>query len=481
MALDRAEGLLTFAVAHPEVYPDGETPSPRDRARDLMEAFIATDGVGATDWPRSGSTGGAGCRATSRRSGPSGSRCSRPRAHVPPGARPDDPGRRHRRRAATVVLAIEPNGRVELADILETADAAAGTHPLALIRTAGPGLAYVSCMRHPPNVPPDVHQGRLRRPTAGRTVVVMARPPPRARASGSARGWRTRTSCWPSPSSCRPSSSWSSTRPAWPCSLPPSSSSGDPVRRSSPGRRPGGATGLDTARLLVAVARRAVDERRRVDRRRCRWPCCTSRSWRWPRRSARGQVVVGSVAVAATCSSPGSCGWPCRPASSRRPGRSDGGRRPARRDPHRDHGRARRRHAAHGRDARARRRPGPDRDRPPAAAGPARWPRSRRSGGCSRQRPDHRRPRARSWTLLVDRFGYRYVSIYMVDGPDATRRAARLRRGHRDVRWHVGVVGRVMRTGEAELVRDISSDPDYAAASAGVRSEVSVPLAPATR
>jgi diguanylate cyclase (GGDEF)-like protein len=80
--------------------------------------------------------------------------------------------------------------------------------------------------------------------------------------------------------------------------------------------------------------------------------------------------------------------------------------------------------------------------------------------------------------LLVARFGYRYVSIYTVDGP-LMRLGAQ--RGYDEViesfDGSIGVVGRVMRTGKPELVRDVSTDPDYAAANADVRSEVSVPLA----
>ena len=80
--------------------------------------------------------------------------------------------------------------------------------------------------------------------------------------------------------------------------------------------------------------------------------------------------------------------------------------------------------------------------------------------------------------LLVAHFGYRYVSIYTVDGP-LMRLGAQ--RGYDEViesfDGSIGVVGRVMRTGKPELVRDISTDPDYAAANADVRSEVSVPLA----
>ena len=80
--------------------------------------------------------------------------------------------------------------------------------------------------------------------------------------------------------------------------------------------------------------------------------------------------------------------------------------------------------------------------------------------------------------LLVAHFGYRFVSIYTVDGP-LMRLGAQ--RGYDEViesfDGSIGVVGRVMRTGKPELVRDISLDPDYAAANADVRSEVSVPLA----
>ncbi len=79
--------------------------------------------------------------------------------------------------------------------------------------------------------------------------------------------------------------------------------------------------------------------------------------------------------------------------------------------------------------------------------------------------------------LLVARFGYRYVSIYTRDG-DLMRLGAQ--RGYDTVietfDGTVGVVGRVMRTGEAELVRDVTEDPEYREASPNVRSEVSVPL-----
>jgi diguanylate cyclase (GGDEF)-like protein len=79
--------------------------------------------------------------------------------------------------------------------------------------------------------------------------------------------------------------------------------------------------------------------------------------------------------------------------------------------------------------------------------------------------------------LLVDRFGYRYVSIYTRDA-DQMRLGAQ--RGYEQViesfDGTIGVIGRVMRTGQAELVRDVLEDPEYRAASPDVRSEVSVPL-----
>lgn len=79
--------------------------------------------------------------------------------------------------------------------------------------------------------------------------------------------------------------------------------------------------------------------------------------------------------------------------------------------------------------------------------------------------------------ILVARFGYRYPSIYIRDG-DLMLLGAQ--RGYDQViesfDGTVGVVGRVMRTGQPELVRDVLADPEYRAASPDVRSEVSVPL-----
>ena len=79
--------------------------------------------------------------------------------------------------------------------------------------------------------------------------------------------------------------------------------------------------------------------------------------------------------------------------------------------------------------------------------------------------------------ILVDRFGYRYPSIYMRDG-DLMRLGAQ--RGYDEVietfDGTVGVVGRVMRTGKPQFVPDVTADPEYRAASPDVQSEVSVPL-----
>ena len=79
--------------------------------------------------------------------------------------------------------------------------------------------------------------------------------------------------------------------------------------------------------------------------------------------------------------------------------------------------------------------------------------------------------------ILVGLFEYRYVSIYLAD---RDRMVLRAQRGYDDViesfDGSAGIVGRIMRTREAVLVRDVLADADYRAASPDVRSEVSVPL-----
>lgn len=79
--------------------------------------------------------------------------------------------------------------------------------------------------------------------------------------------------------------------------------------------------------------------------------------------------------------------------------------------------------------------------------------------------------------ILVARFDYRYLSIYLRDG-DVMRLQAQ--RGYDEVIESFdgtgGVIGRVMRTGAPALVRDVTKDPDYRGAIPDVRSEISVPL-----
>jgi hypothetical protein len=129
VVLTRPEGTITFAGHLREVYPNGEADKPSDRARDIMEAFIATDGVGATD-PRD-------VRIDRRRGlssdfEPTGSErvalfsTEGSTFHLEPDRTTrvvviDLPGN------DTIILAIEPNDGYELGDILDTADAAAGT------------------------------------------------------------------------------------------------------------------------------------------------------------------------------------------------------------------------------------------------------------------------------------------------------------------------------------------------------------------
>lgn len=80
--------------------------------------------------------------------------------------------------------------------------------------------------------------------------------------------------------------------------------------------------------------------------------------------------------------------------------------------------------------------------------------------------------------LLVQRFGYSMVSIYLKD--DRGTLVLGAQRGYDRVLERfdgsTGVVGRVMRTGEVQLVPDVSLDPDYRSANDDVRSEISAPL-----
>jgi hypothetical protein len=128
VALRRDEGVMTFAGRIVEVYPEDGPREPRERARDLIEAFITTDGVSATR--------PANVRIDGRR-GLSSDLTPIDSARIQL-FRTDgttfflEPDRTTRvvvmdLRRATLLLAIEPHDGFELAEILETADDAAGT------------------------------------------------------------------------------------------------------------------------------------------------------------------------------------------------------------------------------------------------------------------------------------------------------------------------------------------------------------------
>jgi diguanylate cyclase (GGDEF)-like protein/PAS domain S-box-containing protein len=78
---------------------------------------------------------------------------------------------------------------------------------------------------------------------------------------------------------------------------------------------------------------------------------------------------------------------------------------------------------------------------------------------------------------LETRMGYRYVSLYLADG-NGLRLGAQ--RGYRSVPERLadgaGVIGRVSRTGVAELVRDVATDPDYVSGEQGISTEIAAPL-----
>jgi diguanylate cyclase (GGDEF)-like protein len=79
--------------------------------------------------------------------------------------------------------------------------------------------------------------------------------------------------------------------------------------------------------------------------------------------------------------------------------------------------------------------------------------------------------------MLVQRFGYTYVSVYVPDGP---RLRLGAQRGYADpileFDGSVGVMGRVMRTRQATLIPDTRRDPDFRAAAPGLCSEICAPL-----
>jgi serine/threonine-protein kinase len=129
VSLIREEGAMTFAGPIREVYPGGEADEPRARARDLIRAFISTEGVGATQ-PATVRIGGR--RGMSTDLAPSDDErvalfsTESSTYHL-------EPDRTTRivvmdlRGGRTVLIAIESRGDHDLRDILETADPAAGT------------------------------------------------------------------------------------------------------------------------------------------------------------------------------------------------------------------------------------------------------------------------------------------------------------------------------------------------------------------
>ncbi len=83
----------------------------------------------------------------------------------------------------------------------------------------------------------------------------------------------------------------------------------------------------------------------------------------------------------------------------------------------------------------------------------------------------------RTLRILVDRFGWRLLSIYLVEG-NGMRLGAQI--GYDDpVEWFDGsrgVIGRVFRTHERAFVVDVTRDPDYLSVDRTVTSEISLPL-----
>ena len=129
VALTRAEGTMTFAGTITQVDPSGRATEPKARARDIVEAFIATDRVGAS---RPADVRIGGRRGLSVDLSPTD------------GKRVDlfatassvfhlEPDRTTRvvvvdlKGGRTALIAIEPSDGSELRDILATADPAAGT------------------------------------------------------------------------------------------------------------------------------------------------------------------------------------------------------------------------------------------------------------------------------------------------------------------------------------------------------------------
>jgi len=129
VALTRQQGTLTFAGKLTEAYPNGRTIDPKSDARSIIKAFLETRGVRATD---TADVRIGGRRGISTDLAPDGDK--RIALFATEGSVFNlEPGRTTRivvvdvKGGGTALLAIEPNDGFELADILETADPAAGT------------------------------------------------------------------------------------------------------------------------------------------------------------------------------------------------------------------------------------------------------------------------------------------------------------------------------------------------------------------
>jgi diguanylate cyclase (GGDEF)-like protein/PAS domain S-box-containing protein len=83
----------------------------------------------------------------------------------------------------------------------------------------------------------------------------------------------------------------------------------------------------------------------------------------------------------------------------------------------------------------------------------------------------------RTLTILAERFGYEFLSIYLAEG-GIVRLGAQI--GYENpvelFDGSRGIVGRVIRTQKGAFVPDVSADPDYLEAEGIVRSEISLPL-----
>ena len=128
VTLTRSEGEMAFAGEIVEVYPDGEARKSKQRARDIIEALIATTGVSAT---RPANVSIDGRRGLSTDLTPiDGGRIQLFATNGTTFVL--EPDRTTRivvmdLRKATILLAIEPHEGYALADILATADDAAGS------------------------------------------------------------------------------------------------------------------------------------------------------------------------------------------------------------------------------------------------------------------------------------------------------------------------------------------------------------------